>query len=346
MQWRGLWHLFARHGEVTRAYIARKLSGGDKRFGFVDFKCETAVVCSTQYIARRLEEWGLNGISIRRMGGKSFFLSFEGEDLFIMLEDLDWSYLKEIFQRIKVWSEKSRSHDRATWIKIRGVPLHAWNVITLKRIAAVWGNFEAWGKEEETASKITIGRLVGFQFDLRTFLSSGKKDNNYDSRCLMERAAVLEKEVNLEGADKQLEENEEVKESHCEVEKAGCVQFFEVGGRSSIDVGKGIAKKTWAEVLVDQCPTQSLAQNESSPDLGPHSINTLSKANAGLEVGGGYLEPGLLGHHLNKELTQLEVVQSPDPIEGTGREVVLSSLDNFGELETFSPKVRSKRSVE
>ncbi|KAK9030329.1 hypothetical protein V6N11_031757 [Hibiscus sabdariffa] len=207
------------------------------------------------------------------------------------------------------------------------------------------GNTSGGGgcKEEETASKITIGRLVGFQFDLRTFLSSGKKDNNYDSRCLMERAAVLEKEVNLEGADKQLEENEEVKESHCEVEKAGCVQFFEVGGRSSIDVGKGIAKKTWAEVLVDQCPTQSLAQNESSPDLGPHSINTLSKANAGLEVGGGYLEPGLLGHHLNKELTQLEVVQSPDPIEGTGREVVLSSLDNFGELETFSPKVRSSK---
>ncbi|KAK8568573.1 hypothetical protein V6N13_106485 [Hibiscus sabdariffa] len=39
MQWRGLWHLFARHGEVTHAFIARKLSRGIKRFGFVDFKC-------------------------------------------------------------------------------------------------------------------------------------------------------------------------------------------------------------------------------------------------------------------------------------------------------------------
>ncbi|KAL4386797.1 hypothetical protein GQ457_09G014390 [Hibiscus cannabinus] len=37
MQWKGLWHLFARHGEVTRTYIARKLSRGGKWFGFVSF---------------------------------------------------------------------------------------------------------------------------------------------------------------------------------------------------------------------------------------------------------------------------------------------------------------------
>ncbi|KAK8589628.1 hypothetical protein V6N12_024022 [Hibiscus sabdariffa] len=37
MQWKGLWHLFARHGEVTRTYIAWKLSRGGKRFGFVSF---------------------------------------------------------------------------------------------------------------------------------------------------------------------------------------------------------------------------------------------------------------------------------------------------------------------
>ncbi|KAK9026529.1 hypothetical protein V6N11_039366 [Hibiscus sabdariffa] len=37
MQWKGLWHLFARHGEVTRTYVARKLSRGGKRFAFVSF---------------------------------------------------------------------------------------------------------------------------------------------------------------------------------------------------------------------------------------------------------------------------------------------------------------------
>ncbi|KAL4369597.1 hypothetical protein GQ457_05G034860 [Hibiscus cannabinus] len=37
MHWKGLWHMFARHGEVTRTYIARKLTRGGKRFGFVSF---------------------------------------------------------------------------------------------------------------------------------------------------------------------------------------------------------------------------------------------------------------------------------------------------------------------
>ncbi|KAK8597763.1 hypothetical protein V6N13_095161 [Hibiscus sabdariffa] len=242
MQWRGLWHMFARHGKVIRTFIAKKLSRGSKWFGFVEFgneedsnramerlngfitygfrltvkaarqrnsknseekkspvneqkrmhirvekeedqqraedqklkeispreryrkkvighvveeelwklqKClvgVTTTVCSVKYIANRLEEWGLNGIRILRMGGKTFLLTFEDEDLYIMLEDLEWSYLKEIFYKIDVWSEKDRSPSRATWIEVRGLPLHVWNGPTLKRIAAIWGNFEAWGE--------------------------------------------------------------------------------------------------------------------------------------------------------------------------------------------------------
>ncbi|KAK8622493.1 hypothetical protein V6N13_117405 [Hibiscus sabdariffa] len=40
MHWKGLWHLSARHGDVYATYIARKLSRGGKRFGFVRFKNE------------------------------------------------------------------------------------------------------------------------------------------------------------------------------------------------------------------------------------------------------------------------------------------------------------------
>ncbi|KAK8576936.1 hypothetical protein V6N13_121935 [Hibiscus sabdariffa] len=38
MHWKGLWFSFARHGDVVNAYIARKLSIGGKRFGFVRMK--------------------------------------------------------------------------------------------------------------------------------------------------------------------------------------------------------------------------------------------------------------------------------------------------------------------
>ncbi|KAK8597987.1 hypothetical protein V6N13_095379 [Hibiscus sabdariffa] len=236
MHWTGLWHLFARHGEVVATYIARKLSRGGKRFGFVRFKDEVdtwramerlndfvvygfrlivkmatqkernvysnqryrnihvnseerrkgslrstpgpespsegkvkrrisghveeedlwlmkrclvgemATVCSVSSITSRLEQWGLNGIKVHRMGGKVFILSFEDDELYIMLEDLNWSYLKEIFCRVEAWSEKTSRPHRATWIEVSGLPLHCWNEVTLRRLAEFWGVVEAFGE--------------------------------------------------------------------------------------------------------------------------------------------------------------------------------------------------------
>ncbi|KAK8636127.1 hypothetical protein V6N13_004836 [Hibiscus sabdariffa] len=60
MQWHGLWHLFARHGEVTRAFIARKLSRGIKRFGFVDFKCAV----DTNRAVERLNSFSVYGFKL------------------------------------------------------------------------------------------------------------------------------------------------------------------------------------------------------------------------------------------------------------------------------------------
>ncbi|KAK8697679.1 hypothetical protein V6N13_113818 [Hibiscus sabdariffa] len=37
------------------------------------------------------------------MGGKLFLLSIEDENLYIMLEDVNWSYLREIFEEVLPW---------------------------------------------------------------------------------------------------------------------------------------------------------------------------------------------------------------------------------------------------
>ncbi|KAL4280962.1 hypothetical protein GQ457_03G001400 [Hibiscus cannabinus] len=66
---------------------------------------EMAIVCSVESIRRRLHDWGLGEINVKRLGGKSFILSIEDVDLFKMLEDLNWSYLKEIFNDVQLWSE-------------------------------------------------------------------------------------------------------------------------------------------------------------------------------------------------------------------------------------------------
>ncbi|KAK8699654.1 hypothetical protein V6N13_115737 [Hibiscus sabdariffa] len=61
----------------------------------------TTTVCSVKSIVDRLLSWGLGEIKIQRLGGKTFLISIDDEELFQMLEDLDWSYLKEFFVEVK-----------------------------------------------------------------------------------------------------------------------------------------------------------------------------------------------------------------------------------------------------
>ncbi|KAK8578612.1 hypothetical protein V6N13_100440 [Hibiscus sabdariffa] len=56
-------------------------------------------VCSVRSVMERLHKWGLSEITIKRMGGKKYLLSFEDDELYMMLEEVHWSYLKEIFLR-------------------------------------------------------------------------------------------------------------------------------------------------------------------------------------------------------------------------------------------------------
>ncbi|KAK8689617.1 hypothetical protein V6N13_088331 [Hibiscus sabdariffa] len=105
-----------------------------------------ATVCSVRSIENRLHEWGLEEIKVQRLGGKSFLLSFEDDELFMMLEDLNWSYLKDIFMSVKLWSENMILRERVTWVEVVGVPIHCWNHVTLRRIVELWGNVEAFGE--------------------------------------------------------------------------------------------------------------------------------------------------------------------------------------------------------
>ncbi|KAK8682043.1 hypothetical protein V6N13_054440 [Hibiscus sabdariffa] len=107
---------------------------------------ETANVCSVESIRARLIEWGMGDVKVRRLGGKSFILTIEDMELYRMLEDLHWSYLKEVFNSVRPWTESESNSHRATWIEITGVPLHCWNGTTFKRLAQLWGDFEAFGE--------------------------------------------------------------------------------------------------------------------------------------------------------------------------------------------------------
>ncbi|KAK8716116.1 hypothetical protein V6N13_043435 [Hibiscus sabdariffa] len=60
-----------------------------------------ATLCSVESIIKRLHDWGLGKIKIKRLGDKTFLISMEDIELYQMLEDLKWSYLKNIFSNIQ-----------------------------------------------------------------------------------------------------------------------------------------------------------------------------------------------------------------------------------------------------
>ncbi|KAK8684059.1 hypothetical protein V6N13_040096 [Hibiscus sabdariffa] len=90
--------------------------------------------------------WKLKSYLVKRLGGKSFILWIEDKELYKMLEDLQWSYLKEIFSSIRIWSKNGTEMKRATWLELIGVPIHCWNDTTFKRLIQNWGEFEAFGE--------------------------------------------------------------------------------------------------------------------------------------------------------------------------------------------------------
>ncbi|KAL4324137.1 hypothetical protein GQ457_11G030450 [Hibiscus cannabinus] len=117
-------------------------------------------ICSVNNVHDRLVKWGLGEINVQRLGAKMFLLTIEDEDLYLMLEDVNWPYLNEIFQEVVPWSEKFSYSERATWLEIRGLPLHCWNGVTLKKTARLWGSFEALGENDKHTMDCEKARVL------------------------------------------------------------------------------------------------------------------------------------------------------------------------------------------
>ncbi|KAH1090639.1 hypothetical protein J1N35_017896 [Gossypium stocksii] len=89
---------------------------------------------------------GLGEISVKRIQRNFFLIEIPDEELFEILKQREWSYLKEFFINIEPWSEKMVFSERVTWIEVSGVPLHYWNYETFKKIAGMWGSLVSMGE--------------------------------------------------------------------------------------------------------------------------------------------------------------------------------------------------------
>ncbi|KAK8697205.1 hypothetical protein V6N13_113357 [Hibiscus sabdariffa] len=116
-----------------------------------------ATTCSSKRVEEMLDSWGLGEISVKSLGGQYFLIEIQDVELYRVMEDLKWSYLKEIFQDVQPWSETFHLPERLVWVEVFGVPLHCWNHITFIRLAGIWGSLEALG---ENATKFFNGEKL------------------------------------------------------------------------------------------------------------------------------------------------------------------------------------------
>ncbi|KAL1180920.1 hypothetical protein V6Z11_A02G011200 [Gossypium hirsutum] len=107
---------------------------------------KVASFCELKSLADRVARMGLGEICVKRIQGNYFLLEIQDEELWEILKQREWSYLKEFFINIEPWSERLVFSERITWIEVSGVPMHCWNYETLKRIAGKWGNLVSMGE--------------------------------------------------------------------------------------------------------------------------------------------------------------------------------------------------------
>ncbi|KAK8661492.1 hypothetical protein V6N13_091094 [Hibiscus sabdariffa] len=105
-----------------------------------------AVFSNSRAIMDRLNSWGLGDIKVKHIGGYQYLIEIKDNELFKMLEDLHWSYLKEVFIEVIPWTVSFKPVVRMTWIMIFGLPNHCWNNEMLKNMASLWGNLEGLGE--------------------------------------------------------------------------------------------------------------------------------------------------------------------------------------------------------
>ncbi|KAK8617587.1 hypothetical protein V6N13_080497 [Hibiscus sabdariffa] len=106
---------------------------------------KTTKRCNTSQVEDRLLARGLKDVSVKFMGGCSFLIDLNAQELRNNMHLHELAILKEVFNEVNTWSDLFHSSERTTWIQVTGVPPHYWNLTKFKR--RTLGEIEVLGKD-------------------------------------------------------------------------------------------------------------------------------------------------------------------------------------------------------
>ena len=77
--------------------------------------------------------------SIRTMGAYKALINFASkEDMYETMKE-GVSVLREYFDELRIWANEEVCQTRRVWLEYFGMPLHAWSIENLRKIAELWG---------------------------------------------------------------------------------------------------------------------------------------------------------------------------------------------------------------
>ncbi|KAK8669319.1 hypothetical protein V6N13_106753 [Hibiscus sabdariffa] len=295
---------------------------------------ELASVYPIENIRRRLQEWGMGEIKVKTLGGTSFILAIEDAELFKMLEDLDWSYLKEIFSVIKPWSQSVKHVKRATWLEITGVPIHCWNgttyLQTVKRKppgkTQSGSDSSSFWSSENSRKKAQAGGNRGSSQEGDEALNAAffGKGGNY-------------KKDNLEvGMDRSLGEREIVGEKPKNSEREN--EILSEKSLGEVEKGKTcIGKGNWADILFKSPPNR----NEISDVARDEFEMGLASTNISMEV-----EEPILSNRAYEVVKSINQNLSKEELGSTNPIHLEQPKSNLGKLQRNLPSLQEGRVIE
>jgi hypothetical protein len=76
---------------------------------------------------QRIIDAGFSNVMVTPLGGDRVFLSCTGEDNFAEVLQGANEFFGMLFTNFHKWSEASTRYERGAWLRVYGIPVHAWN---------------------------------------------------------------------------------------------------------------------------------------------------------------------------------------------------------------------------
>jgi hypothetical protein len=147
--------VFARLGEgskhINLSYEAEKHDLLKLKKAFVG---EVKQPGMTYRIQNAFHMQGYFGVKVTPLGSTLTLLEEqeEGEIQALMMDAKEW--LDDWFQEIRPWNPKEIDRDRIIWLRIYGIPAHAWNDQFFAQVSKPWGTF--MNTDDVTSKKLSM----------------------------------------------------------------------------------------------------------------------------------------------------------------------------------------------